>query len=72
MNDYSKKWNILKEKVKQDSEMKPCEFVTSGYGIRTAYRSVLKLMDMLENGDLLDDIVVDNGMFKKTINILEI
>lgn len=72
MNDYSKKWNLLKEKVKQASEMKPCEFVSCGHGMKTAYRSVLKLMDMLENGDLLDDIVVDNGMFKKTINILEI
>ena len=68
MNDNSK-WNLLKEKVKQASEMKSGD---NGHGMKTAYRSVLKLMDMLEDGDLLDDIVFDNGMFKKTVNILDL
>ena len=66
MNDNSK-WNLLKEKVQQASEMKSGD---NGHGMKTAYRSVLKLMEMLEDGDLLDDIVFDNGMFKKTVNIL--
>ena len=60
------KWNILKEKVQQASEMKPGDNV---HGIKTAYRSVLKLMDMIEDGDFLDDAMFDNGM--KTVNIFE-
>lgn len=68
MNDFENlKWNLLREKVKQASEMKPGD---NGHGMKTAYRNVLKLMDMIEDGDVLDDVVFDNGVFKKTVNIL--
>lgn len=60
------KWNLLKEKVQQAAEMKPGDNVL---GIKTAYRSVLKLMDMIEDGDFLDNAMFDNGM--KTVNIFE-
>ena len=63
------KWNLLKEKVQQAAEMKPGDNV---HGIKTAYRSVLKLMDMIEDGDFLDNVIFDNGMFKKVINILSL
>ena len=68
MND-NLKWNLLKEKVQQASEMKPGDNV---HGIKTAYRSVLKLMDMIEDGDFLDNVIFGNGMFKKVINILSL
>ena len=42
------------------------------HGIKTAYCSVLKLMDMIEDGDFLDNVIFDNGMFKKVINILSL
>lgn len=63
------KWNLLKEKVQQASEVKPGN---NGDGMKTAYRSVLKLMDMIEDGDFLDNVIFDNGMFKKVINILSL
>ena len=61
------KWNLLKEKVKQAFEMK---HGNNEHGIKTAYRSVLKLMDMIEDGDFLDDAIFDNGI--KTVNILSL
>ena len=63
------KWNLLKEKVQQASEMKPGDKL---HGIKTADRSVLKLMDMIEDGAVLDNVIFDNGMFKKVINILSL
>ena len=46
--------------------------VENGRGMKIAYRSILKLMDMLEEGDELEDIVFDNGLFKRTVNILSL
>lgn len=63
------KWNLLHEKVRKAAEMPALE---NGRGMKIAYRSILKLMDMLEDGDELEDIVFDNGLFKKTVNILSL
>ena len=63
------KWNLLREKVKEASEMPALE---NGRGMKIAYRSILKLMDMLEDGDELDDVVFDYGVFKKNVNILSL
>ena len=63
------KWNLLREKVKKASEMPVYE---NGRGMKIAYQSVLKLMDMLDDGDELEDIVFDNGLFKRSVNILSL
>ena len=66
--NFEKDWNTLKGYVKEASEMPAGD---TGSGMKKAYLMVLKLMDMIEEGED-EGVVCRYGVFKKEQNILSI
>jgi len=62
-------WKNLKTFVETGAKMNPHE---CGSGMKKAYINVLKLMNLIESGQDIDDIIFDNGNFYKKQNILEL
>lgn len=53
-------WNKLKGFVETGAKMNPHD---CGHGIKKAYRNILQLMTLMEEGKDVSNVVFDNGDF---------